>query len=309
MRPRSPAAPGPGPIPPEALRQLDLALQRRIDGSVPGDRRTPALGDGSELAQVRPYVAGDDVRRLDVNAFARTGEPHVRVHMAERAATTWLAIDWSASMAFGTADRRKCDVAEGAAIACAQVASRRGGRVGVLRCGTEQAAILPPRQGRGGLRGVHYALGAEPPLDGPETVGMTLRGGLEHALRLARSRGAIVAISDFRGEETAEALLPVLRKLTARHGVLAIEVRDPREDELPAIGDVWVRDPETGRSLRVDTNSDALRRRFAEAAAAEREATAKAFRSAGVAHCVLSTRGSWLRQLARFLDLSERVRR
>src|SRR3712207_8175058 len=96
---------GPGPIPEAVLRGLDLTVRRRLEGLVPGDQRTPAVGAGTELAQIRADRPGDDVRQLDWNATARTGQPHVRVHVAERSATTWLLPDPSPSLAFGTAVR------------------------------------------------------------------------------------------------------------------------------------------------------------------------------------------------------------
>src|SRR5690606_13396413 len=105
------------------------------------------------LAQVRPYRPGDDVRQLDWNATARTGEPHVRVHVAERSVTTWLLLDLSPSMAFGTADRLKVDVAEGVANAVGRLATRRGNRLGVMTFGGPDPRVLPPRQGRAGLHG------------------------------------------------------------------------------------------------------------------------------------------------------------
>src|SRR3712207_3316129 len=126
---------GPGPIPEAVLRGLDLTVRRRLEGLVPGDQRTPAVGAGTELAQVRAYREGDDVRQIDWNATARTGEPQVRVHVAERSVTTWLVLDTSASMAFGTADRLKLDVAEGAATAIGRLATRRGNRLGFGKIG------------------------------------------------------------------------------------------------------------------------------------------------------------------------------
>ena len=105
--PRSPDRPGPGPLPETLLRALDLTIGRRIEGMLAGDHRSSVLGQGSELAQVRPYVPGDDVRRIEWNVTARTGETHVRVDLAERVLVTWLALDVSASMSFGTAERRK----------------------------------------------------------------------------------------------------------------------------------------------------------------------------------------------------------
>jgi uncharacterized protein (DUF58 family) len=134
-RSRTPATPGPGPMPEALLRALDLNIGRRVEGLLAGDYRSVLLGQGSELALVRPYVPGDDVRRIDWNVTARTNEPHVRVDLAERVLVTWLVLDTSASMEFGTADRRKADVAEGVAIAVGHLATRRGNRLGIVTFG------------------------------------------------------------------------------------------------------------------------------------------------------------------------------
>src|SRR4029078_2460801 len=111
-RERTPARPGPGLVSGDSLRALDLAIARRVDGLLAGDYRSAFAGLGSELWQVRVYEPGDDVRRIEWNVTARTGEPHVRVELAERVLVTWLVLASSASMAFGTGDRRKADVAE-----------------------------------------------------------------------------------------------------------------------------------------------------------------------------------------------------
>src|SRR5437868_387461 len=132
------------------------------DALRPGDYRSTLLGRGTELAQVRPYVPGDDVRRIDWNVTARTLEPHVRVDLAERVLVTWLVLDTSPSMQFGTADRRKADVAEGVAIAVGHVATRRGNRLGAITFGDSEPRSLPARQGRIGLLGLLSALRREP---------------------------------------------------------------------------------------------------------------------------------------------------
>src|SRR6266487_5365343 len=155
----TPARPGPGPLPEALLRALDVSIGRRMEGLLAGDYRSTLLGDGTELAQVRPYVPGDDdVRHIDWNVTARMGEPHVRVHLAERVLVTWLVLDTSPSMHFGTADRRKADVAEGVAIAIGHVATRRGNRLGVVTFGGADDRALPPRQGRSGLIGLLSSL-------------------------------------------------------------------------------------------------------------------------------------------------------
>jgi uncharacterized protein (DUF58 family) len=292
------ARPGPGPISEQLLRALDITVARRMEGLLAGDYRSRLLGDGSELAQVRPYTPGDDVRQIDWNVTARTGEPHVRVQHAERVLVTWLVLDTSPSMQFGTADRRKADVAEGAAIAVGHVATRRGNRLGVVTFGDARPRSAPVRQGRRGLLGLLSALrdDAEEP---KQRVGSTELGeAIRRADALARQRSFVVLVSDFRGPDDWHR--PLLQ-LAGRHDVIAVEIRDPREQELPNAGELWLVDPETGRQLRVDTRSGKLRRRFAEAAAADRARVAKTLGSLGVRHVVLTTSGDWLRVLSTFL--------
>jgi uncharacterized protein (DUF58 family) len=292
----TPDRPGPGPMPDALLRALDITIARRMEGLLAGDYRSSLFGDGTELAQVRTYVPGDDVRRIDWNVTARTGEPHVRVQLAERVLVTWLVLDVSASMQFGTAERRKADVAEGAALAIGHVATRRGNRLGVVTFGDAKPRGLPARQGRMGLVGLLLALREEPEAErlGPTSLGEALsRTGA-----LARQRSLVVVVSDFRGPRDWRR--PLL-ELAGRHDVLAVEIRDPREQALPNVGALWLVDPETGRLLRVDTRSRRLRERFEAAAAGERSELARELASLGVRHLVLSTSGDWLRSLAVFL--------
>src|SRR3954471_4736323 len=136
---------GPGPMPPALLDALAIAVTQRVAGALPGDRRAAGVGAGTELAQIRPYSFGDDVRRIDAAATARTGEPHVRLQVPERTLTTWLAVDVSASMAFGTTTRLKADVAEGVALAVGRLALRHAGRLGVLTFGAGPSDLHPPR--------------------------------------------------------------------------------------------------------------------------------------------------------------------
>jgi uncharacterized protein (DUF58 family) len=293
---RTPERPGPGPVPDAVLRSLDLAVMRRIQSMIPGDHITPQVGAGTELALIRPYMPGDDVRYIDWNVTARMREPHVRVHVGERALTAWLMLDVSPSMAFGTALRRKADVAEGVSLAIGHVATRRGNRLGVVAFGGPELRVLRPRQGRAGLLGLLTELRTEPVDD---AMGSGALGEASSAMAgLARARGLVVVVSDFRGPRDWEA---GLSKLRARHGVLAVEIRDPREMELPPLGDVWMVDPETGRQIVVNTSRRRVRSRFKAAAAADRDEVAAALRRAGADHLVLSTDGDWLRDLAGYL--------
>jgi len=295
----TPARPGPGPMPEGLLRALDITIGRRMEGMLAGDYRSTLLGRGSELALVRPYVPGDDVRRIDWNVTARTNEPHVRVDLAERVLVTWLVLDTSPSMQFGTVDRRKADVAEGVAIAFGHLATRRGNRLGVVTFGDARPRALPPRQGRVGLIGLLTALRSEPEDARPGAT--SLAAAVARAGALARQRSLVVLVSDFRGPHDWRR--PLL-ELAGHHDVVAVEIRDPREQELSNVGLLWLVDPETGRQLRVDTRSRRLRERFAVAAAAERAQVARRFSSVGARHVVLTTQGDWLRTLVVYLRRS-----
>jgi uncharacterized protein (DUF58 family) len=293
---RTPDRPGPGPMPDALLRALDINIGRRVAGLLSGDYRSSALGYGTELAQIRSYEPGDDVRRIDWNVTARMAGPHVRVQVAERALTTWLVLDSSPSMTFGTAERRKADVAEGVAIAIGHIATRHGNGLGVATFGDTHPRTVPPVRGRAGMIGLLMALRQEPAREGG---GATSLGEALHRVgRLARMAKLIVIVSDFRGPRDWQ---QPLIELAGRHTVIAAEIRDPREQELPDVGELWLIDPETGRQLQVDTSRKRVRERFAEAAKAERDQLARELQKAGVQHAVLSTQGDWLRELARFL--------
>jgi uncharacterized protein (DUF58 family) len=283
-------------MPEGLLRALDVTIGRRVEGLLAGDYRSTLLGRGSELALVRPYVPGDDVRRIDWNVTARTNEPHVRVDLAERVLVTWLVLDTSVSMQFGTADRRKADVAEGVAIAVGHLATRRGNRLGVVTFGDDHPRALPPKPGRSGLIGLLMAIRNDD--DEPGIGETSVADAIVSASSLARQQSLVVLVSDFRGRRDWQQ--PLL-ELAARHDVIAVEIRDPREQELSDVGVLWLVDPETGRQLRVDTRSGSLRDRFARAAEEERADVAQAFRSVGAGHVVLTTEGDWLRALVVYL--------
>jgi len=303
---RSKARPGPGPTPEVLIRALDLSVGRRIRGLVPGEYRSADLGGGFELAQVRPYEPGDDVRRMDWNVTARTTIPHVRVHVPERALTTWLVLDASPSMTFGTADRRKTDVAEGVAIAVGHLATQRGNRLGLVTFGGSADRRLPPAAGR---RGLLAALVSARAADaGTSAAGahgaVTPADGLTFINGVAPRGGLVVLVSDLRGPRDWQGPLAAAAQ---KHHVLVVEIRDPREDVLPDVGDLTLVDGETWREVRVNTSSHGLRERFAAAAADERASLETALRRLGVGHVVLSTSGNWLLALAARLRILGRA--
>jgi uncharacterized protein (DUF58 family) len=288
---------GPGAIPHGLLASLDLVIARRAAGALPGDRRAAGLGAGTELAQLRPYEVGDDVRQIDPAATARTGVPHVRLHVPERTLTTWIAIDVSPSMAFGTALRLKWDVAEGVALVLGQLAVRRAGRVALMTFGGGGPRLLPPRASKPGVVALRRALAEGVAPDGHREPG-ALAQALRRVGRVATQPGLVVLISDFREQDGWTRPLGALR---ARHSVLAVEVRDPREAEVPAIGRLALIDPETGERVEIDTSRRRVRERFAAIEAERRERVAQELRRLAVEHVVLSTDGDWLRELGRRL--------
>jgi uncharacterized protein (DUF58 family) len=293
-RPRTPARPGPGPIADRLVHQLELSMQRRVGGQMSGDHRGRGRGNGLELDRIRPYEPGDDVRKIDWNATARSLTPHVREDVPERQLTAWLLLDHSPSMHFGTAERRKADVAEGAALVVGRFAARRGNRLGIVTFGGGSDTVLPPAGGRRGMLGLIRALETEPPEEGHGPTSPAKALALVGATR--STAGVVVIASDFRGPRD---WIPALTNVAGRHAVIALEITDPREETLVDVGELTLIDPETGRTLRIDTGDRRLRSAFGDAASADRASLASTFTRLGVRHLRLSTDGPWLPALAR----------
>jgi uncharacterized protein (DUF58 family) len=277
---------------------LDPAINRLIARTLPGNRAASGVGLGTELAQLRPYEPGDDVRQIEASASARTGTLHVRVQVPERALTTWVVLDLSPSMAFGTSRRLKADVAEGVALVFARLGLRRAGSVGVIAFGAPDGArILPPRGSRRGMVAVQKLLAEGVAIDGQHHV-HGLADALGRLLRLGNQPGLVVVISDFRDQGEWERPLGGLR---LRHAMIAVDIADPREAELPALGRLALVDPETGTVVRVDSSNRRLRERFAALEHERRATVAAEFRRLGIRHIQLSTDQDWLVELGRRL--------
>ena len=283
----------------DRLRQLEMAITRKLDGLLHGDHQGLVPGGGTEPADGRLYTPGDDVRRMDWNLTARTGVPHVRTTIADRELETWLVVDGSASLDFGTAACEKRDLALAAAAAFTFLTVRGGNRVAASLFGPEAdgpSMVIPPRSGRSAalalLRRLEQRGRAS---DGPST---TLAEALRRIRHTAKKRGLIVLITDLIDQSPWER---ELRALALRHEVVVVEVRDPRESSLPAVGLLMLVDPETGQRLEVQTSNAAVRARFAEAAAARQANNVRLVRATGAAHLVLSTDRDWLFDVVRFV--------
>jgi uncharacterized protein (DUF58 family) len=284
--------------PEELLRRLEVTITRRLDGLLQGDYRGLVPGHGTEAGETRLYQAGDDVRRIDWNVTARMQTPHLRETIAERELETWLLVDLSPSLDFGTALCTKRDMALAGAAAAAFLTGRSGNRLGAVLVTGQGHQMIPARSGRNHLRAVLHRAATAPKGDGGGATDLV--AALRHLTTPSQRRGLAVVVSDFL---TPSEWARPLRLVAARHEVLAVEVVDPRELSLPDVGTLVVTDPETGRQREVDTNSRALRERYEQAAREQRERIATTLRAAGADHLVLRTDRDWLVDLVRFVSM------
>ncbi|MFC9516902.1 DUF58 domain-containing protein [Nocardiaceae bacterium NPDC056970] len=278
-----------------ALRTLELTVRRRLDGVLHGDHLGLIPGPGSEPGDAREYQPGDDVRQMDWSVTARTTHPHVRQTVADRELETWLVIDLSASLDFGTALCEKRDLAVAAASAVTYLAGGSGNRIGAVVTTGDRLVRIPARGGRVHAQAMLRRIATTP--HAAEGVRGDLRGALESLRRPERRRGLAVVISDFLGPIDWERSL---RALSGRHELLGIEVLDPRDLELPDAGDVVLSDPESGRTREFAT-TPRLRADFAQAAAAHRADVETTLRRCGAPRLSLSTDRDWISDVVRFV--------
>jgi uncharacterized protein (DUF58 family) len=293
------------------LRALDLGVRRRIDSLVPGDHEGVRLGVGSEREEVVRYQPGDDVRRIDWNITARSSDVHVWRPRADNQLDTWVLLDVTPSMAFGTVSSEKRDLATQIVEAIGMLTDAPGNRLGVATFGTDGVKWHRPDRSRLAAHRIARILTDDEQRNGAGGPGL---GAAIDVFAGHRHRpGLRVVISDFLDPDGTHAR-PFdwerpLRHLAARHDVIAVEVVDPRELELPDVGSVVLVDPESGRQRHVWTSDRKLRRRYAQAAAGHRVAVAAAIRSAGAEHLPMSTGRDWVRDLARFVRGRQRTLR
>lgn len=283
-----------------ALRTLELTVRGRLDGLLQGNHLGLVPGPGTEPGEARVYQPGDDVRRIDWAVTARTSEAHIRQTVADRELETWAAVDLSPSLDFGTAACDKRELAIAGLAAVTHLTSGGGNRIGAVLANGAETTRVPARGGLAHARGL-LRRAAELPRAEEGTRG-DLSEVLESLRRPQRRRGLAVVISDFLGPMDWER---ALRGLGARHSLLAIEVVDPRDVELPDVGTVVLADPETGKQREV-TTTPVLRREFAAAAAAHRDDVATALRRAGCGHLVLRTDSDWIADVVRFVIARKR---
>lgn len=288
-------------IPREILKQvrrIEIRTTRLVNDLFGGEYKSVFKGQGIEFADVREYVPGDDIRTIDWNVTARSQHAFVKKFVEERELTVVFVVDMSGSQFFGTSGRFKSEIAAEITALLAFSAVRNKDKVGLLISSDQVEKYIPVKKGRMHvLRVVREILYFK-----PRHRGTRLVTALEYLSRVLTRTSVVFLISDFqdRGFEKA------LRILSQRHDLVAIQLTDPRESSLPAVGLVEMEDPETGETLQVDTNDPNFRARF-EASAREREENLdRLFKSQGVDRIVIDISKPYSEPLVRFFKAREK---
>ena len=288
---------------PEAiLRRLEWTVIRRLDGLLHGDYRTLFRGFGLDLADIREYQYGDDVRHIDWNVTARLQEPYVREYLEDREVTAWFLLDLSRSIDFGS-NVKKASIAADFVAVLARLLTSHGNRVGAMLYGDKVEGVVPAKNGRRHVLHILHRMNERVPE--AEGRGTDLEAFLKTAMRTLRRRSLVFIVSDFISLPGWER--PLLH-LAQRHEVIAVRLHDPLEAELPDLGLVVFQDAETGEQVFVDTHDKGFRERFA-AEAGKREAEIRqAFAQSGVDALELSTDADIVDTVIRFAALRRRRR-
>jgi uncharacterized protein (DUF58 family) len=284
----------PPPRNPEAvLRRLEWTVLRRLDGLLHGDYRTLFRGHGLDLAELREYQPGDDVRHIDWNVTARLDTPYRREYHEERDITAWFLVDLSRSIDFGASVEKRA-IVTGFVAVLARLLMRHGNRVGALVYGNRIETMIPARAGRRHVLHLLHRLTRRAEGASQATRLAELLAGAGHVLK---RRSLVFVVSDFISEPGWE---KPLAELARRHELVAVRVTDPLESELPDFGIVALQDPETGEQLCIDTHERGFRQRYAALAASRAAAMRAAFAKARVDLVELSTDAPLLDALVRF---------
>ena len=273
------------------VRRIEIATNRLVDQGVAGDYHSVFKGLGMEFAEVRPYQPGDDVRTIDWNVTARMGMPFVKKYVEERDLTVFLVVDVSGSLSFGSRAILKRELAAEVAALLSFAALRNQDRVGAALVSDRLELFLEPRRRR-----THVLRMVREVLDRPAQGGTDLERGLDAVLSTLKRRSVVFFISDFLGPPCTRAL----KAAAARHDLIVIEIVDPRDQEIPQVGPVVLRDAETGETALV--NGKRLARRHAEQRRREREDFARLTRKLGVDRLELRTDRPYINTLLAFFE-------
>ena len=292
------------PTPDRILQRLDWKIIRRLDGLLQGDYRSLFYGYGVDLADLREYQPGDDIRYMDWNVTARMDTPYVRQYNEEREITAWFLLDLSPSVDFGGVQGLKRTVLIDFVATLARLLTRHGNRVGAVLYDSRVERTIPAGSGRIQVLRLINDLLRQPRLPHAPFTDLTplIQGGLNAIKR----RSLVFIISDFISAPGWERPLSLLNR---RHEVLAVRLWDPREVSLPDIGQISMEDAETGEQLYVDTHDRKFRQRFEQAARKREAVLAEAFKRAGVDSLSISTEEDLVRAILRFARLRQQRRK
>jgi uncharacterized protein (DUF58 family) len=282
----------------KAVRRIEIRTNRLVSEGMGGEYHSVFKGRGMEFSEVREYVPGDDIRTIDWNVTARTGDPFVKRFVEERELTLMLLVDVSGSGVFGSGERSKTELAAEVSAVLAFAAIRNNDRVGAILFTDKVERYIPPRRGRRHVLAVVRDL----LWHRPDSKGTDIAGALNFLSRIAVKRAIVFLISDFRAAGYEKALRLAHRK----HDVIAIHVRDPREETLPPVGLLSLEDAETGARRLVDASSPRVREAWAAREVDRRRRLARQLRTAGIDSIELETSKPYDRPLLAFFRARER---
>lgn len=298
--------PRPRELSAQLLKKLEFKVLRRLDGFLFGDYTGLFYGPSLDLAEVREYQPGDEVRRIDWNVTARTGKVHVRQYREEREIIAWLVVDLSASMNFGTRRMLKRDVAMEFAGLTANVISRQGNKIGAMGISDTNTKLTPLSSGRKQAFFILQNLYSQQITNGQsgQTSHLDLTSALKETSRTLKRRALVFVISDFISSNATSLEEPAwakeMKQLAFKHDVIAVRVTDPAELELPKVGDLRLRDPETGQELWIDTSDPNVRRNHAMLVAKREDAITRTLKAARVDKLELSTERDMVQPILKF---------
>lgn len=282
------------------VKRIEITTRRVMNDVMAGNYRSHFKGQGMQFSEHRTYVAGDDVRHIDWKVSARTREVLVKKFEEERELNVFFVIDISASSLYGTEEKTKEETVAEAAAVLAHAAHLTGDKVGALLFAGEVELIIPPKKGRAHiLRIVREILAHE-----PKSQGTNLALALRTATRIMKHSGVVFVLSDFVAQDYASEL----RRLAKKHDVVAVNVRDRRDDEIPALGAITFLDPESGVESVVDTSSYRFQEWFRKFTRAREEELQQLFRSSRVEQIRLMTREDYIDAIVRFFRLRHKQR-
>jgi uncharacterized protein (DUF58 family) len=284
------------------VRRMEVRTNRLVDDALAGRYASVFKGRGMDFDRVRNYVPGDDVRTIDWNVTARTGEPHIKLFTEERELTILLMIDVSASADFGSVEDSKRELAAEAAGVLAASAIQNRDKVGLVLFSDAVELYIPPGKGR-----MHIMrLIRETLFFQPGRRGTDIAKALDFANQVVHRKSVIFLVSDFclgaPFEERLARLRAKLQITNRRHDVIAVSVTDPREESLPDVGRICIEDAETGQVVELDTANAKVRSAYARQSRQRREFTAARIRSLGVDFLEFTNGEKWLPVLMGFFQ-------